>query len=112
MPKPIDMPLPAMSKERAVELFHKHTWWNGSHPMTNYQALANAIESERDAQWQSRLDAAIAAERERCAHICAGIGAGYAGEARRLDGLTATHAAGRRDGANECAAAIRKESTE
>lgn len=54
--------------------------------------------------WQ----AAAAAERERCASICDGIGAGYTGAARRLDGRHATHAAGQRDGANECAAEIRK----
>jgi hypothetical protein len=51
---------------------------------------------------------ALAIERERCASICAGIGAGYTGAARRLDGQHATHAAGQRDGANECAAAIRR----
>jgi len=50
---------------------------------------------------------AQAAERDRCASICDGIGAGYAGAARRLGGQHATHAAGQRDGANECAAAIR-----
>jgi len=49
-----------------------------------------------------------AAERERCAHVCKGIAAGYTGEARRLKGEHATHAAGQRDGANECAAAILK----
>lgn len=37
---------------------------------------------------------------------CAGIGAGYTGAARRLRGVQATLAAGMRDGANECAAAI------
>lgn len=47
--------------------------------------------------------------RERCASICNGIGATYTGEARRLEGQHATHAAGRRDGANECAAAIREQ---
>ncbi len=52
-------------------------------------------------------DAARADERERCAMVCDGIWAGYTGEARRLEGKHATHAAGRRDGANECAAAIR-----
>ena len=26
--------------------------------------------AERDAQWQARLDAAVAAERERCAKVC------------------------------------------
>jgi hypothetical protein len=51
---------------------------------------------------------ALAAERERCASICDGIGAGYTGAARRLEGQHATHAAGQRDGANECAAAIRR----
>lgn len=50
----------------------------------------------------------VAAERERCASICDGIGAGYTGAARRLDGQHATHAAGQRDGANECAAEIRR----
>ena len=50
----------------------------------------------------------VAAERERCASICDGIGATYTGEARRLQGQHATHAAGRRDGANECAAKIRR----
>ena len=50
----------------------------------------------------------VTAERERCASICAGIGAGYTGAARRLDGQHATHAAGQRDGANECAAEIRR----
>lgn len=49
-----------------------------------------------------------AAERERCAGICDGIGAAYTGAARRLDGQHATHAAGQRDGANECAATIRR----
>lgn len=50
----------------------------------------------------------VAAERERCARLCDGIAAGYTGAARRLDGQHATHAAGQRDGANECAAAIRR----
>ena len=54
------------------------------------------------------IEAAVAAERERCARICDGIGAGYTGAARRLDGRHATHAAGQRDGSNECAAAIRR----
>ena len=40
-------------------------------------------------------------------HLRDGIGAGYAGAARRLGGQHATHAAGQRDGANKCAAAIR-----
>lgn len=53
-------------------------------------------------------DAAVAAERERCASVCDGIAAGYAGAARRLDGKNSTHAAGQRDGANECAATIRR----
>ena len=44
---------------------------------------------------------------EDAAHTLAGIGAGYAGAARRLSGREATHAAGQRDGANECAAAVR-----
>jgi hypothetical protein len=57
---------------------------------------------------QAELDAAVAAERERCASICDGIGATYTGAARRLDGQHATHAAGQRDGANECAAEIRR----
>ena len=51
---------------------------------------------------------AVAAERERCARICDGIGATYTGEARRLQGRHATRAAGQRDGANECAAEIRR----
>jgi hypothetical protein len=57
---------------------------------------------------QAELEEAVAAERERCANICDGIGAGYTGAARRLDGQHATHAAGQRDGSNECAAAIRR----
>ncbi len=52
--------------------------------------------------------AATEAERSRCAHVCGGLAAGYTAEARRLDGLHATHAAGKRDGANECAAVIRR----
>jgi len=54
--------------------------------------------------WQTARDA----ERERCARICDGIGATHTGEARRLQGRHATHAAGRREGANECAAEIRR----
>lgn len=45
--------------------------------------------------------------REDAARVCSGIAAGYAGYARRLAGQHATHAAGQRDGSNECAAAIR-----
>jgi O6-methylguanine-DNA--protein-cysteine methyltransferase len=68
------------------------------------------------AEWQRQLferfaalayAAGAAAEREACAKVCCGSAATYAAEARRLDGRNATHAAGKRDGANECAAAIR-----
>ena len=45
---------------------------------------------------------------EECAKVCAGIGAGHAAATRRQDGRVATHAAGQRDGANECATAIRE----
>lgn len=52
---------------------------------------------------------AVAAERERCAHVCAGIAAGYAGTARRLiNDVHSAHASGQRDGANQCAAEIRR----
>ena len=51
----------------------------------------------------------LAAERERCASICDGVWATYVGETRRLEGKHATHAAGKRDGANECAIAIRSD---
>lgn len=44
---------------------------------------------------------------ERCAQECKGIAASHTGAARRLDGMRATHAVVQRDGANECAAAIR-----
>lgn len=51
----------------------------------------------------------VAAERERCAHVCACIAAGHAGTARRLKSdVHSAHASGQRDGANECAAAIRR----
>jgi hypothetical protein len=65
----------------------------------------------RDQQWLAIVKEAVLAEREACAAECAGIYAGHAAEARRLEGREATHAAGQRDGANECAAAIRSRST-
>ncbi len=65
-----------------------------------------AADVER-ALWEA-FDSIRAEERARCASICDGIGATYTGEARRLQGQHATHAAGRRDGANECAAEIRR----
>lgn len=55
------------------------------------------------------MDAAVKAERERCASVCRGIAAGYAGTARRLAiDVHSAHAAGQRDGANECTAEILK----
>lgn len=68
--------------------------------------LAEAEKRHMDALRVAVADA-VMVERERCAHVCKGIAAGYAGQARRLKGEYATHAAGQRDGANECAAAIR-----
>ena len=65
----------------------------------------------RDQQWLAIVKEAVEREREECAAECAGIYAGHAAEARRLEGREATHAAGQRDGANECAAAIRSRST-
>lgn len=66
------------------------------------------------AELQERLNradaercAAVLAERDECASICKGIGSGHAGRARLLAGQYATHAAGMRDGSNECAVAIR-----
>jgi hypothetical protein len=58
-------------------------------------------------QIRDMFDAGWAARGEADTQICAGIGATYTGEARRLQGQHATHAAGQRDGANECAAAIK-----
>lgn len=57
-------------------------------------------------QMQAYARAAILQERERNALVCAGIAAGHAGAARRLAGQHATHGAGMRDGANQCAATI------
>jgi hypothetical protein len=65
----------------------------------------------RDQQWLAIVKEAVEAEREACAAACAGIYAGHAAAARRLEDREATHAAGQRDGANECAAAIRSRST-
>lgn len=74
-----------------------------------YAGYIRSLLDERDrlAAEVEALRAEVAAETERCASLCDGIGAGYTGEARRLSGQYATHAAGQRDGANECAAAIR-----
>lgn len=44
---------------------------------------------------------------EEAAHMCSGIAAGYTGKSRKLEGAKAAHAAGQRDGANECASTIR-----
>ena len=66
---------------------------------------------ERDQQWLAIVKEAVEREREACAAECAGIYAAHAAAARRLEGREATHAAGQRDGANECAAAIRSRST-
>lgn len=55
----------------------------------------------------ARFRAAVRAEAlEEAAHICNAIAAGHAAATRRSDARVATHAAGQRDGANECAAAI------
>jgi len=65
------------------------------------------LECNDEAEVRAHVLALVKAERERCASLCDGIGATYTGQARRLEGQHATHAAGRRDGANECAATIR-----
>lgn len=79
----------------------------------DWMLTVNPLHHPTDDGMETRLlrrcwDESRALEREQCAHVCSGIAAGYAGVARYLDGQRSTHAAGQRDGANECAAAIRR----
>lgn len=54
---------------------------------------------------QPALNAALSAERERCAKVCEGIESGYWRQYK--DGRYSSHVEGMSDGAGECAAAIR-----
>lgn len=52
----------------------------------NRYAFARAIIAARDAQWAARLDAAVRAEREMCAHYCERVAVAFESQGKPRDG--------------------------
>ena len=60
---------PMPTCDEVLAIFRRHTGWNGSHAMPDYEAIAHAICAARDAAWDELVRKAVAVEREACAAI-------------------------------------------